>query len=399
MRQRVARSMCPAPMRPLALGALFCVLPALSQAVEFSHSGFATVAVGRVLSGDSQKKLPNGTQCPCYVTDYAGAGVYDSDWSFNPDSRIGLQGVAQFDPKTSLTAQVLSTGAKNFKGQVDWLYLSRDLTDTLTVQVGRKRLPLYQYSDFAQVGYAYPWIRPPADLYGWQIVAYNGANLLYRATLGDVAVRANAWVGRERDKRNRMLDQLYNGTQVEETWKKIGGAYVDFNFDNYSIRATFMRNTVDRWETVRSTGVRSNTKPNVKQQFFGLAFNADLDNNVVVRSEINRFVRPKVPDSTYGSVKDTYSAALFGVGYRFDNVLPMLTYSKFKETYQNYPSYNERHHTVTASVRWDFQPNMALKVQYDHFTDDSGNEVAAPYELPKFTGNAKAIAVALDIVF
>ena len=53
--------------------------------------------------------------------------------------------------------------------------------------MGRKRLPIY-YSDFQDVGFAYTWVRPPTDLYGWEIVSYNGVNATYRGDWGGWAV-------------------------------------------------------------------------------------------------------------------------------------------------------------------------------------------------------------------
>lgn len=53
------------------------------------------------------------------------------------------------------------------------------------LQIGRKRLPLYYYSDFQDVGYAYNTVRPSPDVYGWDIVNYNGASLSTTRSLGD----------------------------------------------------------------------------------------------------------------------------------------------------------------------------------------------------------------------
>ncbi len=381
MRHTAPDRLVPRPFAAVtaALIPLLGFMPWVAHASDVTLSGYATVGVGKVLSGD--KHTFYNRECPCFVANFPDVGLYDRSLSFNPDSRFGLQAVVKVDEQTNFTGQLSAQGGQNFKPEVDWAYISHDLSNTVTLQAGRKRLPLYQYSDYANVGYAYPWIRPPADLYGWQIVNYNGANVLYRNAFGDMGVRANAWMGREEDPDNRMLGELYYNSKIDERWKNIFGGYVELTFDEFSLRAVYMSNVVDRFST-DAAGVRTHVTDNVRQNFYGLAFGADW-HDIVVKAEANQFKRP--------TVDDTYTAALLGVGYRIGNVLPMLTYSRFSESHPPDPSWNEIHHTYTASVRWDFKPNMALKVQYDQYTDQS--------HFTPFVGNAKALAASVDVVF
>ena len=73
------------------------------------------------------------------------------------------------DDRLSATPASGRVAPSNFKADVDWAYVSYELTPKLLVQAGHKRLPIYYYSDFMYVGYAYPWVRPPQDLYGWRV--------------------------------------------------------------------------------------------------------------------------------------------------------------------------------------------------------------------------------------
>ena len=57
-----------------ALGALLC--PLLSHAVdlqglEFTGSGFMTLAAGRVFGGTRDAAVDQGFHCPCSIYDYA----------------------------------------------------------------------------------------------------------------------------------------------------------------------------------------------------------------------------------------------------------------------------------------------------------------------------------------
>lgn len=340
-------------------------------------SGFATLGLGKAISGAHQSNFE--FDCPCYIANYPDVGIYRNSWSLKPDSRAGVQATYKLGSQFSVTGQ-LTANASADKPAVDWLYGSWNLSDSLTLQAGRKRLPLFGYSDFFQVGYAYPWVRPPGDLYGWQIVAYNGANLLYRKNFSGLAVTANVWAGRETDKDNQMLGRVYYGDRVDETWKSILGGYVELGTDWGTARFVMMTNKVDRW--VGTGAGRTVNKDGVKQQFYGLTFNVD-HKDVVVRTEFNRFVRPDAP-------KDIYNVYFVGAGYRFGDWLPMLTYSRFTEDYKDDPTANEKHNTWAATLRWDLREDMALKLEYDVFKDRS----AFP-----FVGNSKAITLSLDYVF
>jgi hypothetical protein len=356
---------------------LGCAIAAPAQAVDFSYNGFATAAVGKTISGVSQDYM--GVKCPCFISNYPEVGVYENEWNAKPDSKLGLQGTAKITDKLSLVGQVVFQGGNDFKPVVDWAYASYDVSNSVTVQAGRKRLPLFAYSDYFDVGYSYPWMRPPGDLYGWQIVAYNGANVMYKTNVKGVAVTTNVWTGKETDHDNRMLGQIYYGDRVDETWKDIIGGYVDLDMDVVTLRAVAMTNKVDRW-VGRDAG-RVVNKDGVKQNFYGLSSNVEYK-NVVLRTEINRFERP--------SVKDIYSIYLVGAGYRMGNFLPMVTYSSFKEDFKTSPSENEIHNTTSVSLRWDVKPGTALKVQYDDFRDKSAFA---------FVGNSKTVAVSIDQVF
>jgi hypothetical protein len=361
------------------IGTLFlssmAAIPA--QAVDFSYNGFSTIAVGKTFSGASDPYL--GFDCPCYVSNYLDVGVYGNKLAFKPDSKVGLQGTAKISDDLSFVGQVVFAGGNDFKPRIDWAYASYNVSNELTVQAGRKRLPLFAYSDSFDVGFSYPWVRPHGDLYGWQIVAYNGVNAMYKTKVKNVGVTANIWTGTETDKDNRMMNEIYYGDRVDERWTNIVGGYLDLDMDIITMRAVAMTNKVDRW--VGEGATRVVNKDGVNQNFYGLSANMDYK-NFVVRTELNRFVRP--------SVEDHYSIFLLGVGYRFGDFLPMVTHARFKENFKTNPLDNEIHNTTSFSVRWDVKSGTAIKFQYDNFKDKSAFD---------FVGNSKTVAVSLDQVF
>ncbi|MBV1776379.1 hypothetical protein KSF73_11720 [Burkholderiaceae bacterium DAT-1] len=382
------------PRVVLCLLALAGLAPA--WALETTISGFANVTAGRVMGGSATDQYPAGTeapftyqpnsdngavkyQCPCFVGNFEYAGMYQyHEWTFSPESSFGLQAQFKVDPQLTATVQMVARGANGYKGDIDWAYLGYELNGHWTVQAGHKRLPIYNYSDYMYVGYAYPWVRPSADLYGWQVYSYNGVNAMYKDVMGDWAITGNVWAGEQHDTDNRELGLIYYGKTIDEKWKNIVGGYLDISNDVYDFRAITMHNTVERYATFG--GVTELKVNNVAQSFYGLAFNVDTD-SFIWRSEANYFTRP--------SVKDNYMSYLFSAGYHFTPEWSgYVSWSRFKERFAN--DVSEIHVTTSATARWDFRKGQALKLQYDHLDDRSQYG---------FTGNANMLSMSWNVVF
>jgi len=170
--------------RKLAAGAMLALACASNaNAVDFEFSGFASAIVGKTFGACTPE---NGLAtdyaggCTRFVADWGHAGVYTDKWSANPESKLGLQATAKFTPMWSATGQVVARLLEGHPAaEVEWAYVTFQPNANWSIQAGRKRVPLFFYSDFQDVGYAYPWVRVPQDVYGWDVVNYNGANVAY----------------------------------------------------------------------------------------------------------------------------------------------------------------------------------------------------------------------------
>lgn len=364
-------------------------------AVDSSFSGFAQLTVGRVLNGATDGSVPYqinaqpgySYKCPCFTANYEYVGLYEyHKTQVQPESLAGLQGNFKFTPDLSATVQVVARGADS-SVNADWAYGSYRINENLTLQAGRKRLPLYYYSDYMYVGYAYPWLRPSQDLYAWQIYSYDGANLLYSNNVGDWTYTGNVWVGKRKSNDNQMLGNLYYTSRIDESWNKMIGAYLDASNDIFSVRGVYMHTVVERYSVINGvrspamSGANGQLINDVGQAFYGLSFNIDYK-NWLMRSEINYIDRP--------SVKNTFTAQSYSGGYKFDQHSLMLSWSQFAEHSDYWPTGTEKHHTTSLTYRWDFATSQALKVQYDKVKDKSKFQ---------FTGDASLLSASWQMVF
>lgn len=373
-------------MKKLTAG-LLLASASLAHADDFTVSGFATVVAGKAYSGYNGTfgGMANDTfQCPCYIANYNKASVYnDRRWSLAKESLVGVQGRYKVNEKLSATVQAVKRASGSGRPDIDWAYLSYDLTPSTTLQVGRRRLPIYAFSDSLYVGYTLPWIRVPQDIYGWEVGAYNGANLTQRGSIGNWAVAGNIFAGQEITKKNVELQTIYAyGTRVDDAWKHILGAYLDVSNDIVGARLIYMQNSIDQ------TSIEPGLPPSydmvgVRQRIMGLSASVDYE-NFLFRAEANRFVRP---DPAFEYRTSSWTTTF---GYKIGNFTPVIGYSHYTEKQTLGDPLPQRDNTRFVALRWDFRKNMDLKVQFDSVVDHS---------IMDFTHNAKLISAALDVVF
>lgn len=369
-----------------ALGCLLlaaCAGPGIAGAVEFEFSGFASAIVGKTSGSCTESGLVTdySGQCTRFVADWAHAGVYDERASFRPESKIGLQGTARLAPGLSATAQVVARILEHPSADLEWAYVTYTPSPAWTIQAGRKRVPLFFYSDFQDVGYAYPWVRVPPDVYGWDVVNYNGANVAWSTTLGGWTLRSSAFAGAETSRRNQYSKLFYDeGKDVK--WPRIAGADLEVARDWLTARVVYMRSGYEQLD--RGTGeadVQSSGATRGNHKAYGGSVNID-HGNWTGRSEYSVFDR-----STYA-----YKAVSWFVsaGYRIGAFTPMVMASNYRESTRFPEEYSvSRWTTRSFALRYDFGKSSAFKVQVDRLRDRGA----------LVTGNATLVSASYDVVF
>jgi hypothetical protein len=385
------------------MGAL--TLGAASQAngasgIEYSGSGFMTIGLGKMLGGT--RANVSDYDCPCFNADYAQGGIYDgrSGLQWRPDTKIGVQGSASVD-NFSLTAQLVARGADTGNVGLEWLYGSYKMNDKITFQLGRKRLPMFYYSDVQDVGVALPWAHLPPQLYGWEAVNYNGINVRYQDQFGDWSSTVNLLAGNETRKESGYW-KVYYGRQnrTDVKWNNLVGGDLLLSKDWLETRLVYIQSDTQTrivngtWDPTipgyDQTTINASFSPDppYKQKIYGIAVNADYE-NWLIRTEYVHINRPGASWKDY--------ANMIGIGYRYEKWQPMITYSKYWGAaviaQGGDPTALEGHASVALTLRYDLTTSSALKVQYDDQRDQSG-----PNWAPNW-GNARLLTVTYDTVF
>ncbi|RAH34507.1 sulfate ABC transporter permease, partial [Vibrio vulnificus] len=105
------------------------------------------------------------------------------DWAMNENWRASLQVVKQ--PHDDFSDPTLAWAFVEYRGD-DW-----------STKLGRQRIPLFLMSEYLFVSQAYPWFRPPIDVYDsvLGISNYDGLSLdVQKWITSDIPVRVATFV-------------------------------------------------------------------------------------------------------------------------------------------------------------------------------------------------------------
>lgn len=201
----------------LSLAAACMVLTPCVLAADVNISGFLSVGGGMV---DDESSVSYD-------------GYDDEDLTFDRNL-LGLQFTGQVNERITATVQLLARSEKNYQVDAEWAYLSWQASDNGKVRVGRLRTPLYMYSDYLDVGYSYPWISAPNEVYYLPFNNVEGVDYYVTAPLGSFDTSFQAYFG--------SLDSDFSfedGTQGNASLRNQMGVAATIGKDWWNLRAAY----------------------------------------------------------------------------------------------------------------------------------------------------------------
>lgn len=119
-----------------------------------------------------------------------------STWKL--DTRVGVQ--LEYKPAETidLVAQVVARDhfKSDLNSSTELAYIGFRPSTSVKLRVGRLGYDAFLMSDHRNVGYVYPWVRPPLEFYGWiPIFSVNGADATYTLNSNDTSWRLKAQAG------------------------------------------------------------------------------------------------------------------------------------------------------------------------------------------------------------
>jgi len=283
---------------------------ATSSASALQFDGFLTS--GAAWHDDANKNR--------YIGSLGDRGI-QNDASFETDTRYGLQISSDIAKDMSVVSQLLGTGVSgNFNAIVEWAYIDYRPTRWLSIHTGKIKQPVYLVNDYVEVGYAYPWIRPPAEVYYLNnpLNTVNGIEFLMQFPVGPGMLSFQPYVGSNRD----IIPNT--GGQAFFEAEKIRGIDVKYSGRGFAVHASSFACEVKLYGGFSP----DNTPFNVdltgegKCEVNAVGFNLDMANIVIYAEAQNRLT-----NETLARPFGDQEAGYVTLGYRFGNWLPHVTYA------------------------------------------------------------------------
>ena len=229
----------------------------------------------------------------------------DSELSITDHSSAGVRLTTELSDNTNSVLQfsILPDSAGGYDTGVEWFYIQHYFHPEVSVKAGRLSLPILNYSEEFEVGFAHPWIRPPEEVYGpLPLGEIDGINLAYTPTAGPVEMQFKFTWGRN--------DFNFDGFEVvqEEIWG-IDGELV---IADLTLRAAHMRMKIKADLTLDGAAVYSTGVPITP----GTPANPAVDPPVGVGPVVSDFQTIELIDTDY---------RLTSAGFTYDNSMFILT--------------------------------------------------------------------------
>jgi len=344
------------------------------------------------------------------------------DVTFLQDSKFGLQITADIAEDMQVVAQILASAVdENYSMDIEWAYLDYVAGESTNIRAGRIKQPVFLISDYLEVGYAYPWIRPPAEAYSnMPVDSIIGVQLLYQANIGGMTLGV----------------QPYFGSNSEDV---PGVNSVEFFADNYFGMALRLENRSFTFQlssfqtdvsTIDSAGGILNSEGSAVLSVASLSW--DIANFVGYTEYTIRDIKADQNTLTPGSgFNATPFDALFSdqdgyyvtLGYRIGKYLPHVTFATIDsdpagpygcvdttDATTCGPSQGARQDSITIGLRYELNETAALKIEFQQIEleNNVGNYgLFQPFSLNDPLSSPSALledktsllSVAVDVIF
>ena len=319
-------------------------------------------------------------------------------WKLHTDSRLGLQ--IDVDINDNLHSTIQWVGREhsgNFIEQnLDWAFFRWSPDRDIDIRIGRMGFDSFLLSEYRNVGFAYPWMRPPHEFYANVPVShFDGADIKKSISLANGYLSLKAYAG---------YSSLFEEFASFELDGPLAGANIVYEFKNWKIKAgyTFIKLAkeqpflemdlmyLDEDEEV-FPGITDKFAPllSIKgSHFHFITIGTEYDNGTwlvhaeasYMNSEDNIFYHDI--SNAYLSIGRRFSNvtlySLFGISESSQADIKMPAESPFfiddpyveelREYWLSIMNGNGADEkSVSIGLRWDFHPKVAFKVEWDHF--------------------------------
>lgn len=298
-----------------------------------------------------------------------GHGSVKNAANFSALSLVGLQAEADFAKQWAAVMQLVANGEdrnghSEFRPEVEWAFLRFSPNQDWQLRAGRFRMPTFMFSATQEVGYSYPWVTLPNEVY--RLVPFsniNGVETIYRHQFSGSSwtLHVEPYFGENRSKYDLpIMGANQPLTEVNFKENNLYGANVSIGNPEFRLRGAYAHTSLTA--TLPNGVVTVNDK---STSFYGVGVHADVDHFLFDGEWAHR-------DTPVGIAALTGYYAM--LGYRYHQWLPNLTYGHLKTTNADKvePALREAQQSYTLGVDYYINSHMIAKASVSRVTPLDG---------------------------
>jgi len=400
----------------------------LSSAAAFAediYPGFTVKGFGTLgASGTDTKQFR-------FRRDIKQSSGVDNGWGIDTDSRLGLQLDVDINQSWHATAQwVARNNTGDFLEQnLDWLFLRWRPFEDLDIRLGRMGFDVFMLSEYRNVGFAYPWIRPPHEFYADLAPNhFDGADIAKRFSLGGGYLTVKAFGGYS------YIQYPTSISASEDQGLTVAGGKLAYEYGDWTARIgyTYSLNNLESaslqpllsalgnaglnavWPGAQSLVGQIATKDKTVHYYsMGLAYDDGLWLAQMEASYTHSdvYVYPSVAKGYFSAGRRFGKVTLYsllGISESLNNeidpgnpLIPIPALLGLKNAIAQIPnSTGVDEKSVSLGLRWDVSEHIAVKTQWSHYW--LGNNGSALWLAPASGSSPDTVnvwSVGLDFVF
>lgn len=321
---------------------------------------------------------------------------YNSEFKLGNDSLIALQASTDINNSLSATAQLIYHSGPHRNSGVEWAYLTYKVNNKLKVKAGKLRTPFFSYSDVIDVGFAYPWLTPPKQVYQPFVFSnFMGANISYNFTHNDIGYYLEGYWG-------QFDDTTYvNGEDFKTKVDDLRGLIANINIANLSFRISYHIGDVafqqqelnDLSKVLSDAGFHKSansigTYGDIQAWQAGLGYDAlnyfarfefmNLSSDLLTLAETTGYyitlgynLYPFTFHFTFADHNSDFSSPLVEIPYGVTPQLDVL-YQSYNDVFDYLNTNDVRSGTI--GMRWDYLSNLSFKFDVTQLSGQLVNE-------------------------
>lgn len=196
---------------------------------QHSFSGFASL--GLVSSSNDELAFRRD------VTFAESSHEGEIDW--RNDSLVGVQWNGRWTHQWDTTVQMVAKDrfVNNLENSIEWAFVRYRPADGLDFRLGRVGTDIFMISEYRQVGYALPWVRPPHDTYGLlSLYHFDGADVTRRFNFDESSFSIKLFYGNSDEK----YPTVYNSDDGIRIDFDLGGVTLNYDRGHWKWRASYI---------------------------------------------------------------------------------------------------------------------------------------------------------------